>query len=133
MTGYEPDGPVQGIRRAAFVAAAMLFLGVGMVGIALPGLPTTPFLILMSYFLVRSSPTLHERVIRIPVVGQPIREWRETRGVRPQVKQLAYVMVGAMLIVSLASESTIPAVKVLIALLAACGVWVVWRLPTVPR
>ena len=131
MNGIDPSEPVRGVRRAIYVTLAMLSLGIGMIGVALPGLPTTPFLLLMSYFLVRSSPTLHARVVQIPVVGKPIREWRETRGVRPHVKQIALFMVCAAVVVSLASSATPPLFKVAIVILAACGLLVIWRLPTV--
>ena len=79
MNGNRQPEQVRGIRRVVYITIAILFLGLGLVGVLLPGLPTTPFLLLMSYFLIRSSPWLHERVIQLPVVGGPIRDWRSGR------------------------------------------------------
>jgi uncharacterized membrane protein YbaN (DUF454 family) len=130
MPGRTRPRPARGIRRAAYIALAALCLAVGMIGVALPGLPTTPFLLLMSYFLIRSSPWLHRRVVRLPVVGTLIREWRERRGVRVQVKVVACLMVLIVVAASMASDALGAPLKVAIGVLAACGVWVVLRLPT---
>lgn len=101
-----------------------------MLGVVLPGVPTTPFLLLMSYFLIRSSPWLHARALQLPVVGQAIRDWRENGGVRPHTKLVAYGMVLAVVGGSLAWSSAIVPIKGAIVLLALIGICVVWRLPT---
>ncbi|MDA7980265.1 MAG: YbaN family protein [Pirellulales bacterium] len=129
--GPQQVDQVQGIRRAVYVGLALAFLAIGLVGAVLPGLPTTPFLLLTSYFLVRSSPALHARVMRIPVVGRFVNDWREKRGVRPRVKLLAVVTVLAVVGCSLAL-SVLPAfLKFVITGLAAVGLTVIWRLPTI--
>jgi uncharacterized protein len=43
------------IRKIVYVALGFLFLGLGIVGILLPLIPTTPFLLLASYFFVKGS------------------------------------------------------------------------------
>jgi uncharacterized protein len=43
------------IRKIVYVALGFLFLGLGIVGIILPLIPTTPFLLLASYFFVKGS------------------------------------------------------------------------------
>lgn len=121
---------VRGLRRALYLSAAAVLLGIGLLGVLLPGLPTTPFLLLMSYFLLRSSPWLHARVLRLPVVGRAIHDWRERGGVRSRTKILAYGMVLGVVGMSLVSPSTQTCIKVAIVVLALIGVGVVWRLPT---
>jgi uncharacterized membrane protein YbaN (DUF454 family) len=129
----DPEKPavVRGLRRAVYIALAGLFFGLAMLGTLLPGLPTTPFLLLTSYFLIRSSPWMYRRVLAMPVVGSVIHEWRVNRGVRVRVKVVACLMVVAVVAASLASDSLDPYLKVAIGFLAACGIWVVLRLPTV--
>lgn len=131
MNGSHQPPQVRGIRRVVYVALAMLFLALGLVGVVLPGVPTTPFLLLMSYSLVRSSPWLHDRVVRLPVVGRPIREWREERGIRLHIKLIASFMVCAVVGGSLWSRSIHLPFKAAIVVLAALGLGVVWRLPTI--
>lgn len=129
MNGNDQPAKVRGVRRAAYIALAALFLALGLLGVVLPGLPTTPFLLLTSYYLTRSSPWLHDKVMRIPFVGRPIRDWRDHRGVRSHVKATAYVTVFAVVAVTLASHAVIT-IKVITVSLAALGLGVVWRLPT---
>jgi uncharacterized membrane protein YbaN (DUF454 family) len=131
MDGPEGSGTVSGVRRAVYIALAGLLFCLGMIGTLLPGLPTTPFLILMSYFLIRSSPWLHRKVVRLPIVGPLIQEWREKRGVSVRVKVVACLMVFVVVAASIASEVVGLSLKISIGLLAACGIWVVLRIPTV--
>ena len=58
----------KGWRRMLLMAAAGAALVLGLLGIVLPGLPTTPFVLVASYCLLRSSPRLHARLLREPVV-----------------------------------------------------------------
>src|SRR5688572_19661559 len=46
---------VHGWRKVVYLLLAGLSLSLGLLGVLLPGLPTTPFVLLGSYFLVRSS------------------------------------------------------------------------------
>ena len=130
MNGEDQLEVVRGIQRVVFIILALLFLALGLVGVVLPVLPTTPFLLLMSYFLIRSSPWLYRRVVGLPLVGGPIRDWREHRGVRRHVKCLAYTMVFAVVVVSLWTSTGL-AVKLATISLAAVGQAVIWRLPVI--
>ncbi len=122
---------VGGLRRVLYVALAAVFLGLGLLGVFLPGVPTTPFLLLMSYFLVRSWPWLHDRVVSLPLIGGPIRDWRENRGVRRPIKAIASLMVLLVVGGTLMSQTVLWPLKTAIAGLATCGLLVVWRLPTI--
>ena len=46
--------------KIIWMAAGVVFLGIGAVGVALPVLPTTPFLLLASFCLAKGSRRLHE-------------------------------------------------------------------------
>ena len=126
----KPLDPVRGVRRIVYLALAGLFFVVGLVGVVVPGLPTTPFLLLMSYFLIRASPKLHAASLKLPYVGKAIRDWEEHQAVKRSVKLLAYSMVGVVLLVTLTTSSFHAAGKIVIAALCAAGIYVVYRLPT---
>lgn len=82
-----------GPLRWLYVALGLFFVGMGYLGSILPVLPTTPFLLLASYFFARSSPRLHRWLRRTPYFGRLVRDWEEHRGIRPRVKALAISIV----------------------------------------
>jgi uncharacterized protein len=131
MKDRSPPEQVRGVRRALYVALAGLCLGLGLLGAVLPGLPTTPFLLVMSFLLLRSSPWLHAQVLRLPIVGKYVREWDEKRGVRRGVKILAAAwVILAVALVVVATGLAVPW-KILVVALALVGLMVIWRLPTI--
>ncbi|TXH06477.1 MAG: DUF454 domain-containing protein, partial [Candidatus Moraniibacteriota bacterium] len=83
----------RGAKRLLYWLMAGVFFLLAMLGVALPGIPTTPFLLLMCYFLLRVSPAMHAKAMAWPLVGGPLRDWRDQGGVRRSVKHLAYGMV----------------------------------------
>ena len=129
-SGYSSAGAVTGLRKLVFIVLAVFFFILGMIGVALPGIPTTPFLLLMSYFLIRVPPALNQKVLAWPLVGKPIRDWQEKGGVRPRVKVTAYAMVTLLVGLSLVLSSLTWPFKSAVFLAAIVGVYVVYRLPT---
>ncbi len=121
--------PVCGFRRLVYWFMAGLFFSLAMIGVVLPGIPTTPFLLLMCYFLVRVSPALHDKAMAWPVVGGPLRDWRDQGGVRPNVKRLAYTMVTLLVGSTLVFSDLNLIVKAVILVAAIYGISVVARLP----
>jgi len=123
-----------GARRVFFLAAGFAFLGLAALGAALPGLPTTPWVLLASYCFARSSPRLHRWLRRSPVFGHLIRDWEEHRGVRRRTKFLAAAMVIVAVSLSLTFGGMVDWVKFVIAGCAACGVGtILFVVPTVGK
>ncbi|MEM6799105.1 MAG: YbaN family protein [Planctomycetota bacterium] len=93
-----------GWKRLAYLTGAAVTFALAAVGAVLPGLPTTPFLLLTSYCLLRSSRPLHDRLLRSRVFGGLLRDWHTHRGVRPGVKTKSLavmaVVVGATVLLS---------------------------------
>lgn len=127
-----PVAQVAGLRRWLFVALGGVFVALGLVGVALPGIPTTPFLLLASYFFVRSSPALHQRLLRSKLFGPTLRDWQRHRGVKRRTKWISITCCSLMICFSIATGGLPWAGRVVIAAAGAYGMWFVARLPTVP-
>ena len=86
--------------RALWLGLGGLFLGLGLLGVVLPVLPTTPFLILAAGCLARSSPRLHGWLLAHPVFGPPIRNWEENGAISRRAKRLAVGSMAAVVALS---------------------------------
>jgi len=98
-----PKDPVlhpTGVRRWAWRIGGLLSLALGIVGIFLPLLPTTPFLLLAAYCFGRGSERLLRWLLEHPRLGPPIRDWREHRAISRKAKALAGVAMVLVVAVS---------------------------------
>lgn len=120
---------VSGIKRLAFLAVAGFFFLLGALGAVLPGLPATPFLLLTSYFLIRSSPNLNAVLLRSRCFGPILTDWQVRGGVRRDVKikSIVFVVIAVALTIYLSSYSLVPTLTLIV--LATIGVAVILRLP----
>ncbi|WP_422466421.1 YbaN family protein [Endozoicomonas sp. ALC013] len=73
------------VLRYAFKACALLCVALGCIGIFLPLLPTTPFLLLAVFFSLRSSPTIHARLLNHPTLDPPLRQYLNQRSISTRV------------------------------------------------
>jgi uncharacterized membrane protein YbaN (DUF454 family) len=86
--------------RFILVLLGTIFLGVGVVGIVVPGLPTTPFLLLAAGLYMRSSDRLYNWLLSTSICGKRIRRWQEKRGMTIREKVLTILMMWSMIAVS---------------------------------
>lgn len=74
----------------------MIALGLGVVGVFLPLVPTVPFLLLAAWCFSRSSPRLHNWLLRHPVFGPSIRDWRDSGAISRRGKRMASISIAAV-------------------------------------
>jgi len=80
--------------RGALVVVGSVALALGVIGLVLPVLPTTPFLLLAAACYARASDRLYAWLIGQPALGPIITEWRRSRSLPPGVKARALVVVA---------------------------------------
>ena len=127
--GEEPPSPA---ARWLWFGLGWLFLGLGLLGVALPVLPTTPFLLLALWAFSRSSRRFHDWLYHHRVLGPPLQRWRRERVVPARVKAVAILsMLASLAWVALGLRA--PWYGVLAtAALVAFGVAFLARLPSRP-
>jgi uncharacterized protein len=124
-------------RRWLLAAAGTLFVAVGAVGVFVPGLPTTIFLILASYCFARSCPWLEERLLRVPLFA-PYMQFIDDGGpmsIRARVISITAMWTSVLLSLALlgASARLSTALAATVVLVAAIGTVAVLRFRRAPR
>lgn len=71
----------------------VLSMGLGVAGIFLPLLPTTPLLLLSAWCFVRSSERLYKWLINHPYLGEYIRNFREYKAIPLRVKVISVALI----------------------------------------
>lgn len=91
----------QAIKRILLIISGSLSLVLGLIGIVLPILPTTPFLILAAFCFLRSSSRLYNWLIGHKVFGRYIYNYMTYRSVMKRTKIVAMVLLWASLLISI--------------------------------
>jgi uncharacterized membrane protein YbaN (DUF454 family) len=84
--------------RYLFLAFGHLFLLVGIIGVFVPILPTTPFLLLTAWCYSHGSETFEHWLLNQKYLGPPVVAWRTHRVVRPRAKILAGAVITSSLL-----------------------------------
>lgn len=79
-----------------------LSVGLGAVGVVLPLLPTTPFMLLAAYCFARSSPRAERWLLEHPRFGPAIADWRTHGAISVRAKRWAMLALGLTFALSLA-------------------------------
>jgi len=87
--------------KILYVILGSISIALGIIGIFLPLLPTTPFLLLSAFLFARSSPRLYEWLMNHKVFGKYIRNYREDKSIPLNVKLVAILMLWASILFSM--------------------------------
>ena len=87
------------MKRIVYIISGLLCVGLGALGVAVPGLPTTPFLLLASWLFYRSSPRLQEWLLQ-SWLGTYIRSYHRHGGMTAPQKAGAVGIMVAMVLLS---------------------------------
>ncbi|MBA4319458.1 MAG: DUF454 domain-containing protein [Flavobacterium sp.] len=88
------------LKKYFLIGAGFLSLGLGLIGIITPVLPTTPFLLLSSYCFLRSSEKLYDWLIHHKIFGKYIFNYLKYHAVTKKVKITAIIFLWISLSIS---------------------------------
>jgi uncharacterized membrane protein YbaN (DUF454 family) len=114
--------------RFLYAALGLLSLGLAIIGIVLPLLPTVPFLLLAAFFFANSSERLHSWLINHRTFGPMILDWNERGAIRPAAKKAATVSIAAVLLLSLILRAPSHVVLIQVVVLTAVLTFI-WTRP----
>ncbi|MBM3294915.1 MAG: DUF454 domain-containing protein [Candidatus Aminicenantes bacterium] len=83
---------MKSLKSAFLAGAGVLFVALGLLGIVLPVLPTTPFLLLAAWCFARSSKRFYVWLTTNRLFGRYLRDYREGRGIPARKRALAVVL-----------------------------------------
>lgn len=106
----------------------LLFVALGAIGVVLPLLPTTPFILLAAACFARSSPRMHAWLHRSRLFGPSLRDWEHNHCVRRRARWMAVLMILSVGGSSVAFFVPGTGLKLAGALLLLVGLVVVLRL-----
>lgn len=112
---------------------ALLALGLAVVGIVVPGLPTTPFLLLSAWAAARGSPRLHAWLLRHRRLGPVISAWERERAIPRGAKIASAVAMAACTVLLLLTVRPLLGPILATVAMALVSWWICTRPDGAPR
>ncbi len=107
-------------------------LGLGLLGILVPGLPTVPFVLLSAFAAARGSARLHRWLLAHARFGPMIRDWQQHGAVSRRAKTMATAAMGLSATAMLAFAPRLWMALPPVACMSVVAVWL-WRRPQPPQ
>ncbi len=117
--------------KAFYLILGFLFFGLGAVGVVVPGLPTTVFMLLALWAFARSSDRFHAWLYHHRTFGPPLQAWHRYRVIPRRAKLLALLTMAVSLAYLLFFTHFQLWFKLVILLVMAYGAWFILTKPSV--
>jgi hypothetical protein len=113
--------------RVFWLVVGILALALGGLGVVLPLLPTTPFVLVAAFAFANSSDTLHQWLLDHNIFGPLITNWQRYGAISRSAKVLSLLSMVAVLVISLviAVPAFVIAVQALV--VGACSLFIISR------
>ena len=116
-----------------WLVAGCLFLGLGVLGVALPILPTTPFVLAALFCFAKGSDRMHRWLLSTKLYQKHVKKFNETRAMTLKSKIVILGFASSMLIAGFYFSKNIYA-RIIIAVLICIKYYVfIFKIKTVPR
>ncbi len=111
------------MQRPLYRLGGLLAVGLAVIGVVLPIMPTVPFLLVAAFCFARSNPEWEQRLLDHPQYGAPLRDWRARRAISRKAKISAIAAMSAGVAFT-GFTVGMPWVLVSVAVLVIFGTWI---------
>lgn len=118
--------------RTLYFSLGWLFFALGFIGVFLPILPTTPFMLLALWCFARSSDRFHNWLYHHKLFGPPLQQWEQYRVIPPYAKAISVTFMSASLVLVYGFYDVHWALSIAMTLVIAYGLWFVLTKPSYP-
>ena len=91
------------IKKYLLIFFGLLFVALGIIGVMLPILPTTPFLLLALACFANSSPSFHQMLLHNRWFGDALQQWEDDRSISRRSKIKAMIIIVITFTLSIAT------------------------------
>lgn len=119
------------VSRGFWLTIGWLSVALGGIGVVVPGLPTTGFMVFAASCFAKSSPRFEQWILDLPGVGPHVRAYRDGDGMPKRAKITALTMMTAAVVFAAGFAIEIWWARLLVVTAGVVGWWfLLWRVPT---
>ncbi|MEM6780816.1 MAG: YbaN family protein [Pseudomonadota bacterium] len=118
--------------RGMYLVLGFLSLGLGIIGVVLPLLPTTPFLLVTAFCFARSSEKFHNWLLSHPYFGKIIKDWRDHGAISKKSKISAMLVIILTILLSVVLRASKPILITQVIVLSMSTLFILTR-PNGPK
>ena len=115
------------MKKIFWLSTGITSLILGLIGVLLPLLPTTPFLLLAAVAFAQSSPQLHQWLVNHPRWGVIIKNWHDGGRIDKRSKIIAITLMVVMPFLSYLLKAPLWAIAIQIIILLAVASFIITR------
>jgi len=127
---FRPSKEKITLKKFVLIALGSISLGLGILGLFVPVLPTTPFLLLTAWLYSKSSPTLYYWLLNNKYFGKYIKRYREGLGIPLKTKIIGVGSLWITILSSIIFFINILVVKILLLCIATAVTYHILSRPT---
>ena len=116
------------IQKNLLISLGWIFVILAAIGVLVPILPTTPFLILALALFAKSSPKFHQMLLDHPWFGDLLKQWDQNKTVSRRIKWRASGLILLSFSISIAILQGSFSLQVMLAIIAIILLFFIWRL-----
>jgi hypothetical protein len=117
------------MKRYLWLALGFISLGVAYLGVILPGLPYSPFIVFAAYCFAKSSPRMHDWIMNHRIFGSFITNWNQKRVFPLKLKFFMLISMSASLALMYTGNVPMRGIIYTAVFMALVAIWA-WRFPS---